>query len=279
VAALTGESESSLRIGTSGNPESSLITIYADGQSPQTAEFTANSTAAAAVSFLKENLAGQTVARFPLDHSAEGWDSGAGIYLLPPERSRVAAAPAHSGAGALEVTCRVIVAGGCGPYLALERPVFKSHLYEASGWVQAARPTTVRLVMGSTPADVAVGETVRAGGDWRRISVQWIPHSTVSHFVVAVQIMALGAATLRVDDFEVGPRTGQRASVSAPSTGPPAQYETVVPATSAAALGGRNTGVWATAGAAAGLLIAIAALAAARSADRRRQQSHPGRGS
>jgi hypothetical protein len=266
-----------LRLGTRGNPQSSLITIFADAGTSGSAEFVANSAASAAVNFLKEDLDSGAVARFPLDHSAEGWDTGAGIYVLPPGVTKPGVNPAHAGEGSLEATCKVLVVGGCGPYSRLERPAFKGRVYEASGWVQALHPVSLRLVMGSSPTDVAVAETVRVGTVWRHITVQWIPHAGTSAFVAAVQIMSVGEATLRVDDFEIGPRAGLRGASGTPATPPPAKYETVVPATSAVADGGVDTGTWAAGGAAAGLLVAAAALAAARAAKRRKVMSGPGR--
>jgi hypothetical protein len=162
--------------------------------------------------------------------------------------------------------------GGCGPFVRLEQTVFKGHEYEGSGWVNASPQTRLRLVLGSRAQDVAVAETVRGRPGWRRLAVPWIPAKSASQAVMAVQIMSVGTTTLRIDDFEFGPRAGGAGGVGVGRSST-AHYEVVVPATTASSLGHANTGAWAGAGAAAGLLVIALALAAARAAARRRADS------
>jgi hypothetical protein len=267
IAQLGGEEASSLRVGTLGDPRSSLITIYADASSGAQAQLLANSAASVAVNFLRQTVQAEPVIRSTFEQSSEAWDLGAGIYVLRPNEIRQTHGAAHGGAGSLEVACVTVVTGGCGPYLRLERRLTKGSAYLATGWVKAQPGTRIRLVLGSTPQDVAVGPIASGGAGWKQLSVTWVPQGESNLAVMAFQVMSLGRSRFAIDDVVVGPQPQVQHA-----TRPPANvthYETILPATSATTLDTAHTGAWAAGGAAAGLLAGVAAAAAATAARRR----------
>jgi hypothetical protein len=270
IAHLSGIEASGLRLGTSGDPQSSLITVYGDARTAAQAELLVNSASSVAVEFLRRTFEGSSVSRSSFDHSTEGWDVGSGIYTLPPGRIAIATPPAHSGIGSLQATCDTLVVGGCGPYLRLERAFHRATPYLATGWVKVQPSTRIRMVLGATPEDVAVGPVAAGGPGWRHLSVLWTPQHETSLAVAAFQVMSLGHSTSYVDDVQVGPRASvgraPQAAVRA------AHYETIIPASSAEAREDDHTAVWAAGGAGAGLLMAFGAIAAAGAAGRIRDR-------
>ena len=269
IARLTGESASSLRVDAAGDPQSALITVVGEAATAAQAELLANSATTVTVSFLRQASQGSTVSRSGFDHSSEAWDLGSGLYVLAPRRTASTRAPAHTGAGSLEVECNTLVVGGCGPYLRLEGAFHAGVSYEASGWVDAPPATRLRLVLGSTPQDVAVGATRRGNSRWRPVSVTWSPQADHDLAVAAFQVMSVGTTRFHIDDVVIGPRSlVQRGASPAASR---VRYETVLPASSAMRLYNGDTGAWAAGGAGAGLLVGAVALAAAGQARRRRE--------
>jgi hypothetical protein len=219
-----------------------------------------------AVNFLRQTIESAAVTRSSFDQSSEAWDLGSGIFLLPPNRIAPTRALAHTGAGSLEATCVTLVAGGCGPYLRLERTFRKDAAYAAAGWINAKRGTRIRLVLGSNSRDVAVGTIADGGGGWTRLSVSWIPKADANLGIAAFQVMSRGTSHFNVDDVEVGPQSAiQRGETPTHLTG----YRTIIPATEARALDSGHTAEWAAAGAGAGLLVGIASAGAAAAARRR----------
>jgi hypothetical protein len=268
IARLTGESAGSLRLGTAGDPQSALITVVGEAATRAQAVLLANSATTVTVSFLRQASQGSAFGRSSFDHSSEAWDLGSGLYVLAPRRVASTRTPAHTGAGSLEVECHTVVTGGCGPYLRIEGAFHAGVTYEATGWVDAQPATQLRLVLGSTPQDVAVGATRRGNARWQPMSVTWKPTADRNVAVAAFQVMSLGASRFHIDDVAIGPRAlVQRGTIPAASS---VRYETVLPATSGVRLYEGDTGVWAAAGAGAGLLVGAFALAAAREARRRR---------
>jgi hypothetical protein len=269
IARLTGESASSLRVGVTGDPQSALITVVGDAATPSQAELLANSAATVTVNFLRQAGQGSTVNRSSFEHSSEAWNLGSGLYVLTPRRVASTRTPAHSGTGSLEVECDTLVTGGCGPFLRIEGAFHAGVTYEATGWFDARPATRLRLVLGSTPQDVAVGATLRGNSRWQPVSATWTPRVDRDLAIAAFQVMSLGTSRFHIDDVVIGPRsTLQRGARPAPST---VRYETVLPATSAERLYNGDTSAWAAAGAGAGLLVGAVALAAASQARRRRE--------
>jgi hypothetical protein len=275
VAQLGGVEASALRIGTSGDPQSSLISVYADASTARQAELLANSAASVAVNFLHQTIEAAVVTRSTFENSSESWDLGAGMFVLPPRRISPTHAVAHTGVGSLEADCVTVVAGGCGPYLRLERAFRVGRAYSAAAWVKASGGIKIRMVLGRSSQDVGVGAVASGGPGWKRLSVTWIPNRDGNLAVAVLQVMSLGASHFNVDDVEAGPRAaiqhGETAAV--PVTG----YKTVVPATTSSSLGSGHTPEWAAGGAAAGLLVGAAAAGAAVAASRRRGRAR-GRG-
>lgn len=270
IAQLGGVEASGLRIGTSGDPHSSLITVYADASTGPQAELLANSAAAVVVSFLRQTIEGAAVTRSTFEASSESWDLGAGVFVLAPQRISPTRAVAHSGVRSLEVSCETVVTGGCGPYLRLGRSFNAGRAYSAAGWVKAPAGTRMRLVLGANYRDVAVGAIASGGSPWKRLSVTWTPQSNSNLAVVAFQVMSLGASQFNVDDVEIGPQAAIQHGE--PATANAIDYKTVVPATQASGLGTGHTAEWAAGGAAAGLLVGAGAAAAAIAAARRRSR-------
>jgi hypothetical protein len=271
IATLTGAEASALRIGVSGDPQSSLTTVYADASSAPGAALLANTAASVAVNFLRQTIDAPEVTRSTFEHSGEAWDLGAGIYVLPPTRIQQARSPAHSGAGSLEVRCVTVVTGGCGPYLRLERTFRKGTAYQAVGWVKAQATTRIRIVLGATPQDVVVSPTVIGGTLWKRLSVTWTPQSDATLAITTFQVMSLGPSLFYIDDVSVGPRAAIKQVAKTPAN--PTRYETVLPATASRRLDSGRTAAWAAGGAGAGLMVGIAAAAASAAATRRRSRA------
>jgi hypothetical protein len=267
VAQAGGQQAPEVQVGTRGDPRSALITIYAVGETSAQAQLLANAAAFAAPTFLRETVAPPAVLRSTFEQSSEGWNLGGGLYVLPPEQARPVRTTPHTGAGALEVTCTTVVIGGCGPFLRINRAFLRDTTYETVGWVKGATKPRLRIVLGSTPRDVAVGETVHATAHWRRLAVRWIPQRDVNVARVAFQVMSRGTSRFEIDDVQVGARTAI-VHATAPERRT-AQYATVLPATSATLLTSHDTGAWAGGGAAGGLLVGGAAALAFVTARRR----------
>jgi hypothetical protein len=270
IAQLGGVETAALRIGTSGDPRSSLITVYADADTGPQAELLANSAASVAVNFLRQTVGAAAVTRSTFEASTELWDIGSGIFALRPHRVDPTHAVAHSGVGSLEVNCETLVSGGCGPYLRLERAFRAGQVYSAVGWVKATPGSRIRVVLGASASDVAVGAIANGTGRWKQLSVTWIPHGSSNLAVAVFQVMSLGASRFNIDDVVVGPQAAvQRGETTLASA---TVYKTIAPATAASTLGSGHTAEWAAGGAAAGLLVGAAAAAAAIAAARRRSR-------
>ena len=270
IAQLAGQEMSALRIGIRGDPESSLVAVYADATSAPRADSLANAAASVAVNFLREPAYASTITQSKFDNSTEGWDVGAGIFVLPANQILQTHLLAHSGSGSLAVTC---LSAGCGPYLVLARAFRRGATYTASGWVYARPSTRMRIVLGSTPQDVSVGATTSGANRWRRLSVEWTPQSEATSAVVTFQVMSSGSSRFNIDDVEVGPRAAVKpgATQTVTSKASKAQYSVVTPADVSGTLGSDDTAGWAAGGAGAGLLIGIAVAAAGTAAARRRR--------
>jgi hypothetical protein len=265
IAQLGGEEISALHVGTLGDPESSLITVYADGASPTQADSLASAAVSVAVNFLRQTVYASTVTRSTFDESTDGWDLGAGIFVLPAQIQQTRQ-QGHNGPGALAATCPT---SGCGPYLVLDRTFLRGTTYTATGWVNAPPSTRMRIVLGSTPRDVAVGATLPGGTGWKRFSVEWTPQDKAPRAVVTFQVMSFGTSRFFIDDVEVGPRTAVEGHVTqnyAP------QYRLVVPAAVSGTLSAGDTASWAAGGAGGGLFVGSAAVAAGAAATRRRKR-------
>jgi hypothetical protein len=270
IAQLGGVEASALRIGTSGDPRSALITVYAEADTGPQAELLANSAASVVVNFLRQTVQAAVVSRSPFEASTELWDIGYGIFALRPLRVNATHTVAHSGVGSLEVNCETPVPGGCGPYLRLERAFRVGRSYSAVGWVKATPGTRIRLVLGASSSDVAVGSVANGTGRWEQLSVTWTPQSSSNLAVTVFQVMSLGPSHFNIDDVAVGPQAAvQRGETTSASA---AAYRTIAPATASSTLGSGHTAEWAAGGAAAGLLVAAAAAAAATAAARRRSR-------
>jgi hypothetical protein len=268
IARSAGVEPSALRIGALGDPRSSLITIYADGSSPGQADLLTSTAMAIALNFLRQTVYPAAITRSAFNESTEGWDLGNGIFVFPPTQLLQTRALGHAAAGALSVTCAV---AGCGPYLVLDRAFRRDTGYTAVGWVKAAPSTRLRIVLGSTPQDVAVGPTIAGTEGWGRLSVTWTPQSNASHAVVTFQVISRGASHFNIDDVEVGSREAIRTGASPVGA---AQYRVVSDPVVIGTLGAGDTAIWAVGGAVAGLLVGVAGAAAAAAAaarDRRRQ--------
>jgi hypothetical protein len=268
IARISHESPSSIRVGTAGDPQGSLITFFGEAGTPAQAKLLANAATTVMVQFLTQTGARATVTRSTFDHSSEAWDLGPGVYVLPPRRIASTRSPAHTGRGSLEVACDTVVIGGCGPYLRVEGAFRKAVTYQASGWINARAATRVRLILGATPQDVAVGATRRGDSRWQQLRVSWSPKQEHEVAVLSFQVMSLGTARFYVDDVVVGPRTAIRQGASPPRN--IVRYETVLQAESARRRYTGDTAAWAAGGAGAGLLVGAVALAAAAAARRRR---------
>src|SRR5258708_12388349 len=108
----------------------------------------------------------------------EGGGRGGGFLGYPPTQLQLTRAIGHGSAGALIASCAV---PGCGPYLVMNRAFRRDTAYAAVGWVKSAPSTRLRIVLGSTPQDVAVGPTLAGAGTWPPLSLTWTPQSNASH--------------------------------------------------------------------------------------------------
>jgi hypothetical protein len=271
IAKLAGQELSSLRVGIGGDPESSLVPVYADATSSTQADALANATASVAVDFLRKPAYASSITRSTFDGSTDGWDVGHGIFVVPASHIAQTDLLAHSGSGSLMVTCLI---AGCGPYLVLARTFLRGATYTASGWVKVAPSTRMRLVLGSTPQDVSVGATTSGTNRWRRLFVEWTPQSEATSAVVTFQVMSSGGSQFNIDDVEVGPQAAVKLGAAPPTVTPKAseaQYSVVTPANVSGTLDSDDTAIWAVGGAGAGFLIGIAAAAAGTAAARRRR--------
>jgi hypothetical protein len=260
VARTAGVEPSELRIGMGGDPQSSLITVYAYGDSADQADLLANTAAAAGVNFLSQSVYAPPVVTSTFDESSEGWDVGPGIFLLPPNPSQQTRALGHARPGALTAMCTNRLAGDCGPYLSIPRPFLRGVTYTAAGWVQTQPGVRIRLVLGSSAGNVAVGAISSGTSQWQRLSVQWLPRSNSSKAVAAFQVMSVGTSHLAIDDVEVGPRAVVQRSGFGARQAP--HFKTVLSAESRSVLDSSKTTAWAIGGAGAGLLVGVAALVA-----------------
>jgi hypothetical protein len=278
IARVAGVEPHLLRVGTTGEPQSAVITVYGEGATPEQAILVANSAATATVGFLRQVAEGAISVRSGFALSSESWDLGSGVYVLRPSVTTHRRSPAHGGPGSLEVLCNSPVSGGCGPYVRIEGAFRKGETYDATGWIKAPPKSRIRLVLGSTPNDVAVGAQSESRAGWQRLAVSWIPHNQTSTAVAAFQLITLGQTRFIIDDVSVAQRKTAGRHRAGHTTSP--EIETLLPATSARRHYEGSTGAWAAGGAGAGLLIGLAGVAAAEAARRRRRDVRgPDRGS
>jgi hypothetical protein len=267
IAHLTGEEASALRIGTLGDPQSSLITVYADGGSPSQADSLANTAVSVAVNFLRNTVDASAITRSTFEDSTDGWDVGTGIFVVPPSQIQQTHLVAHGGSASLAVTC---LTAGCGPYLLLNRTFRQATSYTAVGWVKAQPSTRIRIVLGSTPQDVAVGATISGGPGWKRLSVEWTPQHSAPQATTTFQVMSRGSSRFDIDDVEVGPRAAIQSGAARQINA--GAYRTILPAAASSTLESGDTAIWAATGAGAGFLVGAAAAATGIAATRRRRR-------
>jgi hypothetical protein len=268
IAKLAGQELSGLRVGVGGDPESSLVPVYAYATSPTQADALANATASVAVDFLRQPAYASSITRSTFDGSTDGWDVGHGIFVVPASHIVQTDLLAHNGSGSLAVTCLI---AGCGPYLVLARTFLRGTTYRASGWVKASPGTRMRLVLGSTPQDVSVGVTTSGTKRWRRLFVDWTPQSGAASAVVTFQVMSSRSSQFNIDDVEVGPQKLDATSPTVTPKASKARYSVVTPANITGTVDSDDTAIWAVGGAGAGLLVGIAAAAAGIAAARGRR--------
>jgi hypothetical protein len=266
IARSAGVEPSAVRIGTLGDARSSLITVFADGKSPSQAALIAGTATSVSLNFLRQTVYPAAIARSTFDQSTEAWDLRAGVFVFAPSQLLQTRALGHAAAGALTATCP---AAGCGPYLVVTRAFHRDTPYVAVGWVKAPRRTRLRIVLGSTPQDVAVGPTLAGTGRWRRLSVTWRPGAKASQAVVALQVISRAATRFNIDDVRVGPRDAIRRGASPVGA---AKYTVVSDPALAGTLGAGDTAAWTAGGAIAGLLVGLAGVAAALAAARTRRR-------
>jgi hypothetical protein len=266
IARGAGVEPSAVRIGTLGDPHGSLVTIYADGSSPNQADLLASTAMSVGLNFLRQTVYPAPITRSTFDASPEGWDLGTGIFVFAPSQLLQTRALGHAAAGAVTATCP---AAGCGPYLVLDRAFRRATDYVAAGWVKAPTNTRLRIVLGSTPQDVAVGPAIAGTGRWRRLSATWTPQAKASRAVVTFQVVSLGASRFDVDDVEVGARGAIRTGASPVGA---ATYRVVSDPAVTGTLGAGDTAAWAAGGTVAGLLVGLAASAGAIAAARNRRR-------
>jgi hypothetical protein len=265
IAQLADVEASSVHIGTSGDPDSSLITVYATADSASQANTIVSAAVATAVSFLQQTVYPAAVTRSTFGAATEGWDTGKGIFVLPPTHQTQVPKAGRGGSGALSVSCP---AAGCGPYLVVNRLFAAGTTYLASGWVNSQPSTRMRIVLGASPRDVAVGPTIAGNSTWRHFEVRWTPSQRAFRAVTSFQVVSTSGSSFLVDDVAVGP---QSAFAGEANQAPRASYSAIVPAMASSVRSGGHTAAWAGIGAAIGLLAGVAAVGSAMTANARRR--------
>jgi hypothetical protein len=173
-------------------------------------------------------------------------------------------------------------APGCGPWVRIERLFRGGTRYVATGYARAtADGIRVKMVLGSSGTDVQTGEAVRLDDEWSRLSVRWTPPADVTDAELGFQVSDPRATTLDVDSVLL-PTQGAVPSIELPRPLDPdeelraldaGRFVTVSPGRIVSE-GERVPLDWALLGLGAGLLVALAGIAGAVAARRRRGGEH-----
>ncbi len=195
------------RLSAPGDPDSALFVIHARGVSEREAIGIAAAATSATVEFLRVTSgnagAGSSRTSFDFEGSAQDWGLGQSLFLLPPASTVARVGNGFSGPGFLRTKC-IVTRPGCGTWVTVGRAFTPGRVYSASAWVRAPRGRVpLRLGFGSSADDVADGRTVQATSRWRKIKVNWTPHSLVGSSEVHVQVNGSGAATFDTDAVAV----------------------------------------------------------------------------
>ncbi|HWH23660.1 MAG TPA: hypothetical protein VNW68_02080 [Candidatus Limnocylindria bacterium] len=249
-------------------PGRQVVLVRARDTSPAAATALVNALATGAVEHVLDSSFLSSGGAHVLGEFEDGglgrWGASTSAFALPPRDLRSVAGPARFGSGKLRVTCPAT--RPCGASVRVYGSFRRRSTYRAEGWVRsAAGRTGVRVVLGSSVSNHAVGDARRVSPSWRRVETSWTP---TRHAVWADVIFRTTAAD--ESPFEID---GVRLLRQSPrdAAAPPAS---LVQTTSF--IRNHNVALGRSAlGALGGLLIALAAIGLAELARRRLAAAGP----
>jgi hypothetical protein len=217
--------------------------------------------------------AGVSVGDF--EGSLDGWLGPSLFNSLPTSVGTTKATP-RFGRGSLLARCPGIP--GCGPSAQVFYPFRAGAGYTAVMWLRASGPgVRASALLGSAANDVATSPALPLSRGWRRLAVAWTPRRASADAEIGVQLQSRRSTAIGVDGVAILDPFQSRSSRQAFT--PAAQsralaagrYVTVSPAR---AIGVETAPAIerASVGAGAGLIVALAAIAAAEIARRRRER-------
>jgi hypothetical protein len=262
------------RLTARGRPETGLFVIRARDTTAKGAYDLAAAATRATSEFLRVSTGsrgpGTPRTAFDFEDGRQGWGVGRSQFLLPLTRTRGVRGAARGGQGLLRTRCST-AREGCGTWVSIGRSFAPGNVYSATAWVRGAQGRVpLRLVLGSSPANVATGPTASVSRDWTRIAVRWAPSALVGTAELGVQVDGPGPVTFDTDQASVRGRGGPLPPPRAADR--PDRY-TVVGAPQGSGKLRASTAGSALVGGAIGLAAGLGGLAFGRLARRRRHQA------
>jgi hypothetical protein len=274
----------------SSDPQAGVIKLKVRASKPGVAASLANLAALQTATLTRTVVLGSNAGTLlPLgdfEGSIDGWRV-LGRFSNPPSEGKITSRFARFGTHSVVFHCPADPPS-CGPSVPIYYLFRRRTPYTATLWARSTTPRArATIVFGSAADDVSQSHVERLGPKWRQLVVQWTPKRATGEAELAFQMTSPGAATVELDGAAmVDPPEGAvaQSSVTAPKLGRAlarASYVGISPArqiTTGAA--STPTVLRALAGAAAGLLVALAAIGGARLARRRREgqpDEDPGR--
>ena len=161
-------------------------------------------------------------------------------------------------------------APGCGPTAVVNYPFRAGVPYAASAWLRSFDESRVSMLFGTSPRDVSIGPVKGVPPTWTRVTVRWVPQTDASRAEVSFLRRGSSRGAFGVDGVLISdPRLSPAGAVGVASQAEEAKamrlaqrVATVIPAESRGVVSS-GTVPWTLGGAAMGLLVALAAIAAA----------------
>lgn len=201
--------------------------------------------------------------------------TGASIFSVAPGREELVKGGARYGERWLRVTCSG--RAGCGPAAVVEYPFGAGVRYTASAWLRSPTGSEVALLFGSSSRHIVTTAPIRLSRGWKRVMVEWMPTADVGRAEVSFLSRGAKQSVFGVDGVVISdPRSSPEGRSGATSGAEEAATvrlargaATVIPAESRGTVDSGTLG-WTVGGAVVGLLVALAAVAGASLAGRRR---------
>jgi len=281
-------SEIAGRVEAVGDPRTKILRVRARADSDALAAALADAVTTQAIEFsrraARENLVDPTVhSTFDFEDGLDGFTSRT-LFTTPAEGLRQTSGGVTPGSRTLAFRC-ALPQQGCGPGTRIRATFNPGTQYMARARAVSSRGSApVRLVLGSSSTDVAVGDSTVVKRDrFTPLRVTWTPSRPATSAVVALQTTSAKRVDLRLDNVEVfdpaqaqvDPGTETRANriasvLRARRAANADAYVRVAAATPSGTVGSSTAG-WVALGGGLGVVMALAGLLLARQARRRQE--------